>query len=227
MSNNTDALIRELSATARPVRPLLRPELRALTWFLVALATIVVVMAIHGIDANEMGKALTDPRLIGEEIATVFTAVTAAMAAFRSTVPGVRREWFWLPFAGLASWVFLTGSGCASDYATIGPAAFNLRSDAGCLVPGAIAGAIGTIVIVVMLKRGAPLVPRLTLVFAGMAVAATVNFGLLVLHEGDVSIMLLVWHTAYVAALAAVGAWVAPALLGWPSRAGNGEAGAR
>ena len=69
-----------------------------------------------------------------------------------------------------------------------------------------------------MLRRGAPLVPRLTLVFAGMAVAATVNLGLLLLHEGDVSIMLLVWHTGYVVALAAIGAWVAPALLGWPRR---------
>ena len=56
-------------------------------------------------------------------------------------------------------------------------------------MPGAIAGAILGVALVVMLRRGAPLIPRLTLLFAGLAVAATVNLGLLLLHEGDVSIM--------------------------------------
>jgi hypothetical protein len=218
MTMNTQALIDDLAAAATPVRPLARPELRALVWLGAALLVTVVIMTIHGIDTAAFGAAISDPRMLGEIAATALTAVGAALAAFRSTVPGASRRWFWVPFAGLAVWVLLTGSGCAADYARIGPAAFDLRLDTACFVPGAAIGAVLTVLVVAMLKRGAPLVPRLTLIFAGMAVAATVNLGLLLLHEGDVSIMLLIWHTGYVAALAAIGAWVAPALFGWPRR---------
>jgi hypothetical protein len=215
---HTDALVRDLAAAALPVRPLARPEVRALGWVAIAFATAVVVMAIHGINPNAFRAALSDPRMLGEIAATAATAITGAVAAFQSTVPGAGRRWFWLPFASLAAWVVLTGSGCAADYASIGPAALDLRLDTGCFVPGAAIGSLLTLVILLMLKRGAPLMPRLTLIFAGMAVAATVNLGMLLLHEGDVSIMLLVWHTGYVVALAAIGAWVAPALLRWPRR---------
>src|SRR4051812_16368924 len=216
---NTAALIRDLAAEAAPVRPLPRPEWRALGWLLVALAVVVVVMAIHGIDGDQLHRALSDPRLIGEELATLATAVSAAIAAFQSTVPGASRKWFWVPFAALAAWLLLTGAGCAADYAALGPAGLGLRLDTDCFVPGAIAGVLATAVAMVMLRRGAPLAPRWTLVFAGIAIASAVNFGLLVLHEGDVSIMLLVWHTGYVAAFAAIGAWLAPATLAWPRAA--------
>jgi hypothetical protein len=218
MAPNTDSLIQDLAGTIRPVRPLLRPEMRAIAWLVFAVAVVVAVMAVHGIDSAELGKALSDPRLIAEEVATVVTAVSAAIVAFRSTVPGTDRRWSWVPFAGLGAWVLFTGAGCAADYGRLGPAGLSLSLDTNCFVPGAIAGALLTVAVVLMLKRGAPLVPRLTLIYAGMAIAATVNFGLLVLHEGDVSIMLLVWHTGLVLALAAIGGWVAPALLSWPRR---------
>jgi hypothetical protein len=215
---NTDALIRDLVATAKPVKPLARPEVRALGWTVFALLAVTAVMAIHGIDPGQVGAVLSDPRALGEAVATLATAISAAIAAFQSTVPGAGRRWFFVPFVSLAAWVLLTGAGCAADYAAMGPSAFGLRLDTDCFLPGAIAAAVLTLVLVVLLKRGAPLVPRWTLVFAGMAVAAAVNFGLLVLHEGDISFMLLVWHTGYVLGLAAIGAWVAPALFGWPRR---------
>jgi hypothetical protein len=220
MMTTTDALIRDLAAKATPVRPLARPEVRALVWLGFGVAVVVVVMAIHGIDPQEVQRVLLDPRMLGEEAATIATAVSAAIAAFRSTVPGAGRRWFAVPFVALAAWVLLAGSGCAADYARIGTAALGLRLDTDCFLPAAIAGAVLTVAVIAMLRRGAPLVPRLTLVYAGMAVAATVNLGLLVLHEGDVSMMLLVWHTAYIAGLAAIGAWGAPALFGWSARAG-------
>src|SRR3954451_7243866 len=178
MTMNTDALISDLALDARPVRRLARPEMRALVWIAVALATAVAVMAIHGINPKAFAAAVSDPRMLAEIAATALTAVTGVLAAFQSTVPGAGRRWFWLPFASVAEWILLTGSGCAADYARIGPAAFNLRLDTGCFVPGAVIGSVLTVVIVLTLKRGAPLVPRMTLLFAGMAVAATVNLGM-------------------------------------------------
>jgi hypothetical protein len=215
MSTDTASLIDRLTTGARPVRPLPRPELRALAWLGLAAVVIAVVMAFHGIDAGALRKVLADPRMLGEIAATLVTAVGATFAAFQTTVPGHRRGWLWLPFASLAVWLLLTGGACLDEYLRIGPAAFALRLDTACFVPGAIAGAVVGLVLFVMLRRGAPLVPRLTLMFAGLAVAATVNVGLLLLHEGDVSIMLLIWHTGYVAVLGAIGAAAGRALFGW------------
>src|SRR5260221_9772242 len=137
---DTEALISEISREARPVKPLARPELRALGWFVLALATAVVVMAIHGINPNAFFAALSDPRMLAEVAATALSAVTAALDPFRPTLPGAGRRWFWQPFAAAAAWVLLTGSGCAADYASLGPAAVDLRPDTDGFVPGALIG---------------------------------------------------------------------------------------
>jgi hypothetical protein len=215
MTPDTTRLIDRLSGASAPVAPLPSPERRALIWLGLAIVVVAVVMAVHGIDQAAVGRALMDARLAGEIAATLVTAVAATVAAFRTSVPGASPRLLWLPFASLAVWILLTGAGCVDDYARLGPAALGLRVDAACFLPGAIAGAVIGLVLVVMLRRGAPMAPRLSLMFAGLAVAATVNLGLLVLHQGDVSIMLLVWHTAYVAALGAIGALFGPLLLRW------------
>jgi hypothetical protein len=57
----------------------------------------------------------------------------------------------------------------------------------------------------VMLRRGAPLFPSLTLTLGTLASAAMVNFALRLIHAGDVAVMVLAWHfggTAIVTALA-------------------------
>jgi hypothetical protein len=66
-----------------------------------------------------------------------------------------------------------------------------------------------------MLRRGAPMMPHLTLALAALAVAAIVNLGLLLFHFGDVSIMVLVWHVGVVIAVSAVASLAGPMLLRW------------
>ena len=121
---------------------------------------------------------LADPRMVVEEVATLVTAITAALAAFQSTVPGASRRWFWVPVATLAVWLAAVGAGCVDDYVRLGMEGLTVRFDGGCMVPAVLIGVVPTVAIVVMLRRGAPLVPRLTLALAGLAVAALANFGL-------------------------------------------------
>ena len=71
------------------------------------------------------------------------------------------------------------------------------------------------IAIVIMLRRGAPLVPRTTLALAAVAVAALANFALRLHHLGDVSIMVLVWHFGSVILLACVAGLIARHILNW------------
>jgi hypothetical protein len=66
-----------------------------------------------------------------------------------------------------------------------------------------------------MLRRGAPLAPRITLALAGLAVAAVVNLAMLLFHVGDVSFMVLVWHVGVVAIFASLAGWAGPRILTW------------
>jgi hypothetical protein len=66
-----------------------------------------------------------------------------------------------------------------------------------------------------MLRRAAPLRPRLTLALAALAVASIANFGLQFAHARDASIMVLVWHLGAAALLGALGGWLGQRVLGW------------
>ena len=152
---NTDALIGDLVATAKPVKPLARPEVRALGWTVFALLAVTAVMAIHGIDTGQVRAVVSDPRAMGEVAATLATAISAAIAAFQSTVPGAGRRWFFVPFVdargvGAADRRRVRGrlrgdgssprSGCASTP----PASCRARSLAAVL----------TVVLLLMIRRG-------------------------------------------------------------------------
>jgi hypothetical protein len=68
---------------------------------------------------------------------------------------------------------------------------------------------------VVMLRRGAPLYPRLTLTLGALAVAAIGNFGMQLFHFRDASIMVLFWHLGSVAVLSALAGWLGRHVLAW------------
>lgn len=214
----TDALIRQLAGEAMPVRRLAAPWLRALAWFALGLPLVLAVVWMHGAD-EKAGMAAADVRMVIEGIAIVATAVTAAIAAFASATPGASRRWLWLPLVPLAVWIATVGQGCVADYQAMGAAAFALRVDSDCFVPAALGGILPTIAIVLMLRRGAPMMPRATLAFAGVAVAALVNIGLMLFHAGDISLMVLVWHVGFVVVLAMVAGAVGPLFLAWKQRA--------
>ena len=69
---------------------------------------------------------------------------------------------------------------------------------------------------VVMLRKGAPLYPRLTLMLAALAVAAIGNFGMQLFHFRDASIVVLFWHLGAVAVLAALAGGLGGRVLRWP-----------
>ncbi|HJZ42848.1 MAG TPA: NrsF family protein [Hyphomicrobiaceae bacterium] len=74
---------------------------------------------------------------------------------------------------------------------------------------------VPAIVLVLMLRKGAPLRPRMTLALAALAVASVANFGLQLAHVRDASIMVLVWHLGAAAALSALGGSLGEFVLGW------------
>lgn len=211
---DTDRLIAELAGRAEPVRHLRPPWIRTALWLALAVPPLVAVIAVHGLDVD-LATALADRRFVIEQVATLATALTAAIAALASTVPGSSRKWYWLPLVPFAVWLTTVGAGCVADWRTLGPAALNLRLDTACLLPAVLIGIVPAVTMVTMVRRGAPLSPRLTLVLAALATAGIVNFSLRFFHIGDVSLMVLVWHFGLIAVLAISAGLVAPRFLGW------------
>jgi hypothetical protein len=211
---DTDEFIKRLAADLQPVRPLRPPWARAVLWLGIALPYVAAVVwgKLMMIDAAQIGA---DARFMVEQAATLATALTAAIAAFCSVIPGFDRRVLLVPLAPLGLWLASVGQGCVQDWLRFGADGLTIRPDWDCLPPATVIGIVPAIVLVIMLRRGAPLRPRVTLALAALAVASVANFGLQFAHARDVSIMVLVWHLGAAAALSALGGSLGELVLGW------------
>jgi hypothetical protein len=210
---DTDRLIDRLAADLKPVRSLSPPWARMALWLAVALPYVAAVVwsKVAMVDP----AAAADPRFVVEQTATFATALAAAFAAFRSAIPGFDRRVLLLPLVPLALWLASVGHGCLQDWLQVGADGLALRPDWDCLPMATVIGILPGVAIVAMLRRGAPLYPRLTLALAALAVASIANFGLQFAHARDASIMVLVWHLGAAGVLSALGGWFGGRLLGW------------
>ena len=211
---DTDEFIKRLVADLRPVRPLRPPWARAVVWMGIALPYVAAVVwnKLMMVDAAQVGA---DARFMVEQAATLATALTAAIAAFHSAIPGFDRRILLLPLAPLGLWLASVGHGCLQDWLRVGADGLTIRPDWDCLPMAAVIGIVPAVAIIAMLRRGAPLHPRVTLALAALAVASVANFGLQFAHVRDASIMVLTWHLGAAAVLSALGGWLGERVLGW------------
>ena len=199
LTAETSQLIARLAADRTTLRRLPAPWQRTALWLMFVLPCVATVTAVHlaGRDVIER----VDVRMAVEQAAILLTGLTAALAAFSTVVPG--RDWriSLLPLVPLGVWLGSLGEGCMHDWSRLGADGLLVRSDWDC-VPSAIVLSIpSAAIMLVMLHRGAPVFPRLTLALGALARAAMVNFGLRLFHAGDVAVMVLVWHFGGIAAV--------------------------
>jgi len=210
---STSDLIQQLAATATPVHRLAPPWQRAALWFAISLPYVGAITLFHPMNF-ELAQ-ISDARFVVEELAALTTAIMAAIAAFWSIIPGYRRGLILLPLVPLAIWLAVLGEGCAQDWLRLGDTGLTLHSDWACLPIAVVIGIVPAIVMVAMLRRGAPLVPHTTLALAAVAVAALGNFAMRLFHVGDVSLLLLVWHFGTVVLLAFLASLLGGRILNW------------
>ena len=183
-------------------------------WLAISLPYVAAVVLLHPMKVD-LAQAASDNQFLIEQAATLATALTAGIAAFCSIIPGYNRKLLFLPLVPLAVWLASLGEGCLRDWIEFGADRLNLRPDWGCLAPAALIGIIPAIVMVIMLRRGAPLFPRATVALGALAVASLCNFGLRLFHLGDASIMVLFWHFGSIALLSALAAGLGRQVLHW------------
>jgi hypothetical protein len=217
MTGDTGQLIHELAERAGPVRRVRPPILRALIWLAVSSAYIgffvVLIPARHDVSGIPH-----DYLFMIEQAAALTTGLAASIAAFVSVVPGYSRNWSLLPIVPFAVWLAILGPGCLQEWNQLGIARLPLNHSPWCVPFIVLFGALPAVVMTVMLRRGAPLTPKLTAALGGLAAAGLANVGVRIVHPEDVSIMLLVWHIGAVMALAAMAGAVGPHFFNWASR---------
>jgi hypothetical protein len=212
---DADDLIQALAADAAPVRRLAHPMTRAVIWLALSaayVAAVVVAYAVLGSPVMLSG----DGRFLVEQLATIATALTAALAAFCCIVPGRSRLIALLPMVPLVVWLASVGEACAKTWHLV--VSGGLAIDGGgwdCVPPSVLIGLGPAILMLAMLRRGAPLYPRATVALGALAAAALGNLGLRLFHEGDVTIVMLVWQLAAMTGLTALAGLIGPRILAW------------
>lgn len=211
----TEDLIRALAADATPVKRLVRPGRRTITWLTISVVYIAAVVLFMGL-RPDLSTKLAEPRFLVEVGAAFLTSIMAAAAAFCAGCPG-RPLWERLaPLPFLAIWLGSLGEGCWRDWVGSGPDGLTLQLDFLCF-PTIVAVSIAPAVLIFsMLRQGAPIAPVATTALGTLAAAALAAAGLRLFHPQDASVMVLVWQFGSVAALAGVGALFGRRLLRWP-----------
>lgn len=217
---DTDKFIRTLAQSGAPARPLPRPWIRTASWLAIAIPYIALVVYVVS-PRPDLAAKLFEWRYLVEQLAALTTGITAAAAAFATTIPGYDRRVFLLPVGPLAAWLGILGLGCIAAWIRFGAEGLALWPDWLCLPGIVLVGALPAVVIAIMLRRGAPLFPHVSVFFGGLAAAGLGNFGLRLFHEQDASLMVLVWQFGSVFVLAALAGSAGGYLLNWQATIGD------
>jgi hypothetical protein len=211
---DTRELARRLAAGNVPVRPLHRPWRRTATWVVASIPCMALVMLVVKWQGG-MFWPVSSGRFGVEEASAIATALTAAGAAFASVVPGYDRRWLLLPALPLMVWLASIGVGCLQLWSFGGSA--TVGRDWSCVRLITLTGAGPAAMMVWMLRKGAPLMPRLSTALGGLAAAGMGNVVMRLVHPPDVSVLVLVWHVGTMSVLVAVASAVGARVLNWQS----------
>jgi len=199
---DTDRLIERLASQARPVAPIASPLRRTAWWALFAGALVAIASTSWGTHEHAL-RTLSDPGEAIEWIGSVLTGLCAAYAAFQISVPGRSGSWAWLPVLPLALWLSGIGVGCIEDYATLGIAAFGFQTHSGECARAIVLMSLPLGLAMALMVRHAGVVrPGPTLMLAALSAAALSSAGVSLFHNGETSLMSLLWHGGVVAVLA-------------------------
>lgn len=209
-----DLFIQQLAERAQPVTRLLAPWGRTVLWLTASLVYVGIVVAAYLLaDGGRLGSI--GPRLILELAAILATAVTAAIAAFSSVVPGRDQRFLLLALTPLSVWLATLGHSCLDEWRVLGAAALQVRADWDCAFPALILSTLPASVMLLMLRRGVPLLPGVSLALGALATGAVTNLGLRFLHAGDLSIQIVAWHVGGAVVLAMISSLAGPRVLPW------------
>jgi hypothetical protein len=214
---NTDRLIESLAQDLRPAPALRGPWARA-GWWLLGAAAYLGILTLVMTSRADLAANGTSWRFVVPQVAAILTSATAAAAAFASTVPGFSRRILILPAAAAMVWLGSLLGGAVSEGSQVGSASVAAPREWLCVAMILFGGALPGAGIGLMLRKGAPLTPRLTAALGVLAVAAIANVGACISHPHSSSAVTLVWHGSTILALLALAVCAGHLVLTWEQR---------
>lgn len=212
----TEELIEDLAREVEPVRRLRHPWLRATLWLAgttVYLWAVVLTMSPPG----QLVVGFADLRFTLEQLAAVLIGLTAAAAAFSTVVPGRNSRVLLAPIAAGGLWLAIVVIGCAQDVLRYGTSSIALETDWPCVTAMLMGGVPPAIALVLMLRHGAPLAPRITVALAGLSAAALANVAACLVRVHDSSMTVLLWHGTTLLLLCVTAGVLGTSVLKWTS----------
>lgn len=203
--SDTEALIDELAAEARPVKPLAHPVVRAggiLVFFLAAGAAL--VWAFGDPDAPAAHHARAGDLVALEMAAMTATGVLAVIGAFFLAVPGYSRRWLLAPLPAFLLWVGLAGLGCWRDFARFGATAWEGGHGLDCMTFILAGGVLFGMPLLWRLSRSRPIDPLPVALLGGLGAAALSALLLVFFHPFAVTFADLAAHLVAVGIVVAV-----------------------
>ena len=210
----TNDLIQQLANKTSLVHFLPSTPVRLAKWLAISVPAVLAMLLIMP-PRPDLAQKLAEPRFLIEELAALATCLAAAVAALSIGVPGSSRRFLWLPVLPLLVWFLTLGHGCVSSWLRLGPDGLRLTPEWECLPVIMMTGAIPAIAMALMIRRGAPLMPRTTVALGALAAAALANVALRLFHSQDASLMVLVWQFGTVAMVTVLGGGIGNSLLHW------------
>lgn len=210
---NTEGLIDTLSNHVAPAPPLAGPWTRSAVWLLGTLiyfgVLLLMMTSVPKVAANSR-----DWLFMFHQFAAVSTAAAAAGAAFALTVPGYPSWSLRLATVTAFAWVASVSLGTIQEWT---------RNDVNLVAPGewacvafiVLGGILPAAMMVRLLRRGAPLAPRLTTALAVLASTALASVTACVSHPHPSDAVTFVWHGTTVLILVAMAASTGRLLLRW------------
>ncbi len=189
----TDPLLLRLADDATPVRRLAPPARRAFAYIVFAATLLIPLLLLHGA-RGDIAEAITEPEFALRLIAAGATGAAAAFAACMLAVPGRAAAWALLPLPPFALWAGTIGFGCLTGWISLDLNGVTREELLRCASTLLIAGVPLTFAMLGLLRRAAPLRPRLASLTGGLAAAGMTAFALTLLHPIDASIAILVWN---------------------------------
>jgi hypothetical protein len=202
---DTDALIARLAAEARPVKPLRPPMLRAALFLLAGAVFVGLIVAINGL-RPDLAEAMALPWRRAEFLASIATALTAAVAAFHLAVPGRSAAWALLPVPAATFWLATLGAGCWHDFVRLGPDGLAWGTSWSCLKSIVLTSVPLSGLLFWLLRFGDAARPLPTAAFGVLGVAAMSAAGLSLYHHLEAAFLVLIWHVGTVALVVGVAA---------------------
>ncbi len=211
---NTSDLIEALVDSTTPVRRLRPPYLRAALWLSLAAAVLALLCVAHGVRPDIFVR-LQQPVFVMSMIGALATAILAALASFKLSLPDGSRWWLLLPFPALAVWVSTIGYGCLTDWVSMSPDGVRMGEAARCFATLLLTSVPLSIAMLIMLRHAALLRPTAVSTAGGLAVAAMTSFALSLIHDLDATIMILIWNLGVAALIAGLASAFGRPTLAW------------